>query len=101
MKLNRSLFTIPFVAILSSCAIHPLPEDVTGVTTYDIVRQIRCETREAAKQLVLEKIRDLAEHSPDSRAVSVSQNLLARFDTEVDNIDEFDPKKAYVGSDFA
>lgn len=29
------------------CGIHPLPEDVTGISTYDIVRQIRCETREA------------------------------------------------------
>lgn len=32
---------------LASCAIHPLPEDVTGVSTYDIVRQIRCEARAA------------------------------------------------------
>lgn len=32
---------------LASCAIHPLPEDVSGVSTYHIVRQIRCETREA------------------------------------------------------
>jgi hypothetical protein len=31
----------------SGCAIHPLPEDVTGVPTYTIVRQIRCETRQA------------------------------------------------------
>ena len=31
----------------AGCAIHPLPEDVTGVPTYYIVRQIRCETRQA------------------------------------------------------
>jgi len=31
----------------SACAIHPLPDDVTGVSTYTIVRQIRCETKEA------------------------------------------------------
>jgi hypothetical protein len=35
------------VFVLGACAIHPLPEDVTGVSTYYIVRQIRCETREA------------------------------------------------------
>jgi hypothetical protein len=32
---------------VAGCAIHPLPEDVTGVPTYYIVRQIRCETRQA------------------------------------------------------
>jgi hypothetical protein len=32
---------------LAGCAIHPLPEDVSSVPTYVIVRQIRCETREA------------------------------------------------------
>jgi hypothetical protein len=32
---------------LAGCAIHPLPEDVSGVPTYVIVRQIRCETRKA------------------------------------------------------
>jgi hypothetical protein len=31
----------------AGCAIHPLPEDVSGVPTYAIVRQIRCETRQA------------------------------------------------------
>ncbi|MFO1125351.1 MAG: hypothetical protein U1E25_08800 [Methylocystis sp.] len=33
--------------VLSGCAIHPLPEDFSGVDTQDIVRQIRCETRYA------------------------------------------------------
>lgn len=32
---------------MTGCAIHPLPDDVTGVSTYDIVRQIRCEARQA------------------------------------------------------
>lgn len=32
---------------ISGCAIHPVPEDVTGVRTYYIVRQIRCEARAA------------------------------------------------------
>ena len=31
----------------SGCAIHPVPENVTGVSTYHIVRQIRCEARAA------------------------------------------------------
>jgi hypothetical protein len=32
---------------IGSCAIHPLPEDFSGVSTYHIVRQIRCEARQA------------------------------------------------------
>ncbi len=38
---------------VSGCAIHPLPEDVTGINTYHIVRQIRCEARETVRQLVI------------------------------------------------
>lgn len=40
---------IPIAAALwlAGCAIHPLPDDVTGVSTYNIVRQIRCEARQA------------------------------------------------------
>lgn len=33
--------------VVAGCAIRPLPEDVTGVSTFHIVRQIRCETRQA------------------------------------------------------
>ena len=33
--------------LVGGCAIHPLPEDVTVVPTYFIMRQIRCETRQA------------------------------------------------------
>jgi len=36
--------------LLTGCAIHPLPEDVSGVPTYVIVRQIRCEARQAVIQ---------------------------------------------------
>lgn len=35
------------VAWIGGCTIHPLTEDVTGVSTYNIVRQIRCEARQA------------------------------------------------------
>ncbi len=33
--------------LAAGCAIRPLPEQVTGVTTFNIVKQIRCETRQA------------------------------------------------------
>jgi hypothetical protein len=38
---------------VAGCAIHPLPEDVSGTPTYIIVRQIRCETRQAIIENVL------------------------------------------------
>ena len=44
MKLVLSLSC---ALLLAECAIRPLPEHVTGITTFNIVKQIRCETREA------------------------------------------------------
>jgi hypothetical protein len=32
---------------LAGCAIHPLPENVTGVTTEMIAKKIRCEASQA------------------------------------------------------
>jgi hypothetical protein len=43
----RSLAGITLACSLSACAIHPLPQDVTGLSTQLIVRQIRCESRKA------------------------------------------------------
>jgi hypothetical protein len=35
------------VVWLAGCSIHPLPEDVTGISTFNIVKQVRCEARQA------------------------------------------------------
>src|SRR5262245_54767457 len=35
--------------ILASCSIHPLIDDVTRTTTYDIVEKIRCEAQRAVR----------------------------------------------------
>jgi hypothetical protein len=45
MSIIRVVFAGILSAVVSGCSIHPLPEDVTGVPTYYIVRQIRCEAR--------------------------------------------------------
>jgi hypothetical protein len=47
-RVRASAVGIAFM--LAGCAIHPLPEDVSGVPTYVIVRQIRCEARDAVIQ---------------------------------------------------
>jgi hypothetical protein len=47
MRGVSGIISIAAVFWLAGCAIHPLPDDVTGVSTYNIVRQIRCEARQA------------------------------------------------------
>jgi hypothetical protein len=47
MAVSFRAATVAVGLSLVGCAIHPLPDDVTGVSTYDIVRQIRCEARQA------------------------------------------------------
>ncbi|UFW45792.1 MULTISPECIES: hypothetical protein [Bradyrhizobium] len=61
-------------ALLLGCSIHPVPEDVTGVNTYHIVRQIRCEAREAIKSVVLERLDALARHDD-----KIAQDVLQRY----------------------
>src|SRR5262249_1613070 len=38
-------------AFFAGCSAHPLPDDVTRLSTYDIVQQIRCEAARAVKDL--------------------------------------------------
>jgi len=88
------------VLLLANCAIHPVPEDVTGVTTYEIARQIRCETREAAKDRVLTEIRSLAMGSPYQAGDLRAQQLLARYDGDGEDISTFRPG-LFAGPDYA
>jgi len=54
---------------VTGCAIHPLPENVTGVPTYIIVRQIRCETRQAIVDSALGWLATDDRVDPASRAI--------------------------------
>jgi hypothetical protein len=45
---------VAFSLLAAGCSIHPVTEDVTGVDTLDIVKQIRCEARETLRTLVIE-----------------------------------------------
>ena len=51
--------------LVSGCAIHPLPEDVTGVPTYHIVRQIRCEARAAVISSAIDGLKNYANSVSD------------------------------------
>lgn len=59
--------------LMAGCAIHPLPENVTGVPTYLIVRQIRCETR----QVIIEST--LGWLASDKRVDAASRDIGAEF----------------------
>lgn len=53
MSKLRCLAAAAVSLILANCAIRPLPDQVTGISTYNIVRQIRCETRQAVIDLAI------------------------------------------------
>ena len=70
MKKAFSIAAIALSFFAGGCAIHPLPEDVTGVDTYHIVRQIRCEARAAVISSAINGLRRRARPIPGcSRSV--------------------------------
>src|SRR6266516_6812767 len=65
--LSSALFA-SLLSALGGCAIQPLPEHVTGVNTYNITRQIRCEAREAIIRAVgnwLTRVENVSKKSRD------------------------------------
>jgi hypothetical protein len=55
----------------TGCAIHPLPEDVTGVKTYEIVRRVRCEAKKAVFDLAVRWLAHEWDMDPVSRAIGL------------------------------
>jgi hypothetical protein len=47
------VFAAALSLLAAGCSIHPVTEDVTGVDSLDIVKQIRCETRDSLRTLVI------------------------------------------------
>lgn len=95
-KLGERLFAISALAALASgCAIHPLPENVTGLSTYNIVRQIRCETRETVIGSILRFLTDDANYR-GGKVDEVSRNVGLRFASDYRSnpfsISRFDPE---------
>jgi hypothetical protein len=80
MKWLHFIIGIVLTASIAGCAIRPLPEQVTGVSTDEIVKRIRCEAREAIR---LKASDYLSFHTEDPAAIELSQ-ALAREDYEFD-----------------
>ncbi|KQQ70584.1 hypothetical protein ASF70_16975 [Rhizobium sp. Leaf321] len=56
----RSMTTLLVPAfLLAGCNIHPLPEDISkDDTTYQIVRKVRCEARDAIRNIAISQLLD-------------------------------------------
>lgn len=74
-------------SLMAGCAIHPEPEDVTGISTPSIVKQIRCETRDAARKLILRQLERLATYGNNPTA----QSLLAQYTANQELMSDFNP----------
>jgi hypothetical protein len=59
------------VVWLTGCSIHPLPDDVTGVTTFNIVKQIRCEARQAVFDFAVDWLIGPKDPDPDARQIGL------------------------------
>ncbi len=60
--LGRTFCAVTTVA-LASCAVKPLPEDVTRLNTYKISQKVRCEMRDALRQLIIRALARRADRS--------------------------------------
>jgi hypothetical protein len=80
----RVVAALAALTLSSGCAIHPLPEDVTGVSTYHIVRRIRCEARETVQRAVKDWLAIMARHNDP-----VAQKLLAQYASHPESIRDF------------
>jgi hypothetical protein len=83
------------VLFFAGCAIHPVPEDVTGLDTADIVKQIRCETRDAARKIILRELERLATAGNNITA----QNLLTQYTENPDAMTVFNPNVLFPGGE--
>jgi hypothetical protein len=50
MRLPFGLTVLAVLLPLTGCSVHPIPDDVSRKTTYDIVQEIRCEAKAAVEQ---------------------------------------------------
>src|SRR3954471_13931335 len=83
---NRSILIVAAGLLASGCSIHPVPADVTGVDTKDIVKQIRCETREAITDEIKAQLKKwAAAGSPEAEALS------RQYESNPDAIEDFRP----------
>ncbi|SFU61051.1 hypothetical protein SAMN02799631_01452 [Methylobacterium sp. 174MFSha1.1] len=57
MSIQHLLCAIAVIGTTSACSHYPLPQDITGVDTDDIVANVRCQARSAVRQTTIEEFR--------------------------------------------
>jgi hypothetical protein len=82
---TRLVCAFTALSLFAGCAIHPLPEDVTRVTSFDIVRQIRCETRDTLREVIIKWLEILATTQGSVRA----QQLALQYRNDPASINTF------------
>lgn len=80
---------LTLVSALGACAIHPLPEDVTGVKTATIVHKIRCEARDAVIQARIDYVRQRFPDVVDLATLRHRLSLLSAKDPIITNLNYF------------
>jgi hypothetical protein len=90
---TRFIATVVAASLMAGCAIHPVPEDVTGLDTADIVKQIRCETRDAARKIIRDRLEKLATFGSNDTA----QKLLLEYTAEPEAMIDFNPDRSFPG----
>jgi hypothetical protein len=71
--------------VAAGCSIHPVTEDVTGVDSLDIVKQIRCETRDTLRRLVIQWLAGQGARTNDP----FLQSLAAQYESDPASINTF------------
>jgi hypothetical protein len=88
---QRSLAVLTAASLLAGCAIHPVPEDVTGLDTADIVKQIRCETRDAARKTIKKVLAGMATDGNSA----IARDLLIEFEANPNTMVGFDARRSF------
>jgi hypothetical protein len=91
----RLFVGVSVLLLFSGCSIHPVPEDVTGVDTYHIVRQIRCETRKAVIDFLMRELHRAADLQGDP----IARKLVLRYESDPESIRTFKPA-LFPGSEY-
>jgi hypothetical protein len=64
-----------FLMVVAGCSIKPLPEDVTGFDTVQIVSKVRCEVRDGIRSYVIGALRRPERSGPNPRYLELAEGL--------------------------
>jgi hypothetical protein len=101
---RRVIAIVLCALIITGCAIRPLPDDTAHISTYNIVRQIRCETRGAVIESLRTFLTDPGNRNiiqvpggrifqkVDDKSYAVGVATFQEYDTNPASIAKFDPR---------